>query len=157
MKWWVIWSIDHLLFIIWLGRGKTPSSLQTTRDAKSKRRMKTEGSKMDLGLGWRPWKRQLPLAWLFECLEPESKGLIGRSGTGRAAGREEEEEGWGRTNNARQSNDPRRCSAACHVGSYLTDSTSVWMCCSARVRTSKSSIRGIHRIGNLGWQQLLLL
>ena len=44
-----------------LGEGKqTPSSLSKSREAKSKRRMKTEGSKMDLGFGWRPWKRQLP-------------------------------------------------------------------------------------------------
>ena len=76
------------------------------------------------GPGIAPMETPAALAWLFECLELESKGLIGRSGTGRAAGREEEEAGWGRTN-ARQSNDPRRCSAACHVGSYLTDSAPV--------------------------------
>ena len=74
---------------------------------------------MDLGLGWRPWKRQLPWHGYLNA-----RRLV--VWQGEDAGREggEEEAGWGRAN-ARQINDPRRCSAACHVGSYLTDSAPV--------------------------------
>jgi len=68
--------------------------------------------------GRRPWQASCPLAWLFECLELELKGLflIGLVGEWEAP---ERKRGGGGAHDAtaRQGgNDPDRCSG-CHVGS----------------------------------------
>jgi hypothetical protein len=67
-----------------------------------------------------PMETPAALARLFECLELAGIEVVDWSGTGRPG----REAGWGRTN-ARQSNDDPphvvRCSAPCHVGSYLTE------------------------------------